>query len=417
MLGRIGRIAAVGCTALLGTLAPALAGERHVPGSYSTVQAAVDAAAEGDVIVCATGTYTEAVVATKSRITIQGAAGAVWDGGTGTSAKDCIDITGNAVVVTGFAFKNGLNHCKLTGDDCVVKSSTSADAGASFVVITGARAVVESCRADRPKGPAVKCKGPAPKVKYCKVYDGDDVGFDCDGDDNYMRSCWAERCRKGGYRCKGNRHDVRGSDARSCGDFGFRFEGDLAFCYDNYARDCGTGAGDGGEGGGFVCVGNENYFEFCDTLRCKPSGHRVRGDRNWHYDNWCDEAEEDGYRCEGDDNDADYGQSRYCGRDGFRTDGNRNDHYRCDSYDHGDDGFDCRGGSDNSYRSCRGTGNDGAGCENGGTSTDVSYCTFLYNGVDIGLGVTGATFGTFSFNSFITGSITVVLKIGIGLGL
>jgi hypothetical protein len=414
MLGRISRVVAA-CTVALGAVAPAFAGEKHVPGSYSTIQAAVDAAAEGDVVICAAGTYTEAVAATKSKITIQGASGAVWDGGTGASAKDCVTLTGDANVVTGFAFKNGNNHCKLVGDDVKVKNCTSADAAVSFVVVTGARAFVDNCRVDRPKGPAFKCRGNSPTFKYCKVYDCDDVAFDCEGDDAWWRSCWVERCKKGGYKCKGKYQDVRGCDARSCDDFGFKIEGDFAYCFDNYAKECGTSVGNGGSGGGYVCVGSDNYFEYCDTYKCKPAGHKCKGNRNWHYDNWCDDSEEDGFRSEGDDNDNDYGQARNNGRDGFSCEGDRNDHYGCDSNDNRDDGYDTRGGTDNSYRYCDAKGNDGAGCENGGSSTDCSSCVFLYNTVDVGLSVSGATFGTFSFNTFLSGSVTGILRIGLGL--
>lgn len=52
--------------ALLGLLvvvsAGVMAGELHVPGDYATIQAAVDAAVEGDVIIIAPGRYVETVV-------------------------------------------------------------------------------------------------------------------------------------------------------------------------------------------------------------------------------------------------------------------------------------------------------------------------------------------------------------------
>lgn len=411
MTGRIGRVA-IACTFLAAAAAGALATERKVPSQYTTIQGAVDACAAGDVVTCASGTYTEAVVATKSRITIQGAAGAVWDGKTGSSAVTCLDLTGNANVVTGFAFKNGVDHCRLTGDDCKVKNCTSADAGAAFCVITGARARVESCRADRPRGRAVTCTGSAPVVDTCSVYDGYDEGICADGDDAVVKYCWVERCAKGGYRCKGNRHDDHDNDARSCGEFGFNIEGSASAFFANYAKDCGT---TGGSGAGYLCVGDDNYFEYCDTLRCAPHGHWCKGNRNEHYDNWCDESDEDGFRHEGDDNRCEYDQARTCGRDGHRVEGNRNDSWYCDSYDNDDDGFECRSGSDNSYEHCRGKWNGGAGCENGGTSTDVTSCTFLYNTVDVGLSGSGATFGTFSLNTYLSGSIQTILKIGLGL--
>jgi parallel beta-helix repeat protein len=45
----------------------------HVPSDFSTIQAAVDAATEGDTILVAPGIYTENVVVSKSRLTLRGA--------------------------------------------------------------------------------------------------------------------------------------------------------------------------------------------------------------------------------------------------------------------------------------------------------------------------------------------------------
>ena len=50
-------------SALLAGGSSAAAGEKKVPEEFGTIQAAVDAAASGDVVVCGPGTYAEAVVA------------------------------------------------------------------------------------------------------------------------------------------------------------------------------------------------------------------------------------------------------------------------------------------------------------------------------------------------------------------
>jgi hypothetical protein len=54
----------------------------HVPRDYPTIQAAVDAAGEGDIVQVHRGTYTERVVITKSEVRLHASAGAVLDGST-----------------------------------------------------------------------------------------------------------------------------------------------------------------------------------------------------------------------------------------------------------------------------------------------------------------------------------------------
>jgi hypothetical protein len=66
---------AAGALALFGTAGLNGAGGQvwHVPGDYPTIQAAVDAAGEGDTILVAPGVYSEHVVVSKSGLTLRGA--------------------------------------------------------------------------------------------------------------------------------------------------------------------------------------------------------------------------------------------------------------------------------------------------------------------------------------------------------
>ena len=228
-----------------------------------------------------------------------------------------------------------------------------------------------------------------------------------------------EKCKKGGIRCHkpGSRprySKVLDSDAYLCAEFGFHFESDVGDCKRNTAKECGDSSSD--DRGGFKFRGNDNWCHDNRADKCKGDGFNHRGDRGWHYGNDAYDCERDGHRFEGDTNDCDYARAERNGRDGHSTDGDYNYNYDCVSRDNGDDGYDCDGGRDNRYTRCEGRSNDGAGCENGGTSTDCYSSVFLSNTVDVGLdGSTGASFGAFSLNVFFSGSVTGILGIGLGL--
>lgn len=395
---------------ILAVGARAFAGERKVPSQYSTIQAAVDAAASGDVIVCAPGTYAEAVTATKSGITITGT-GATWDGKTGTTAVTCVKLVGDANVVSGFTFKNGVDHVVLTGSDCKVKDAVSLDASGSFAVVTGARGRVDNCRTERSGRSAVIVDGDASVAIYVDVRVSAGAGVDVKGDSCTVKYCRVEDCDDRGYRVRGDDCEVRYCEAYGCATAGFELEFNYSVSISNYAEACGSA-----DGAGFLLIGSHNTVKYSDAWECAPHGHRWRGDDNWCHDNWADWCDEDGFRCEGNDNDCEYNRARDCGRDGYACEGDRNWFYDCDAYDCLDDGFDCEGGSDNYLEYCTSKYNEGAGCENGGAETDVYGCVFLYNGIDVGLdGSTCASFDLFSFNTFLTGSLTTILKIGLGL--
>jgi hypothetical protein len=398
------------CCVLIGVAATADAGERRVPSDYSTIQAAVNAAAYGDVVVCAAGTYTEAVTATKSGVTISGT-GATWDGKTGTAAATCLKLVGDANVVSGFTFKNGVDQVVLTGEDCKVKNCASLDASGSFAVITGVRGRVDRCVAKGSKRSAIVLTGDGSVVTYVDVDTAAGTGIDVSGNKCSVRDCRVEKCGDRGYRVRGKECEVEYSEARSCATAGFQLEMDFGLSYSNYAKDC------GGEGGaGYVLIGSSNTVTLSDAWACAPHGHVWKGDSNWCYDNWADWCEEDGFRCEGDDNDCEYNRAEDCGRDGHSTRGNRNRSYRCSAFESGDDGFDCESGTDNLLKYCTAKYNEGAGCENGGTATDVYACVFVDNEVDVGLdGSAAASFDLFSLNLLLSGSASTVLTLGFGL--
>ncbi|MDP6312391.1 MAG: hypothetical protein QF781_09595, partial [Phycisphaerales bacterium] len=106
------------CTSIVATLVLAgtsLAATINVPADYTTIQAAVDAASGGDVILVAPGTYTDTqdghVVDMKAKaITLRstdGAAVTIIDGQNARRGIACYQGETNATVIDGFTITNG----------------------------------------------------------------------------------------------------------------------------------------------------------------------------------------------------------------------------------------------------------------------------------------------------------------------
>ncbi|MFT3783779.1 MAG: pectinesterase family protein [Nibricoccus sp.] len=112
-------------------LPAAFAATRSVPSQYPTVQAAINAAASGDTISIANGTYTGpfSVSSSKTGITIQGASNT---GTILTAGQNQVTMTVNAADVT---FKNITLRNSYTGDN-----NTS-----QVLIVTAARCAVRSC--------------------------------------------------------------------------------------------------------------------------------------------------------------------------------------------------------------------------------------------------------------------------------
>jgi len=86
---------------------------RKVPDEYPTIQGAIDAADDGDIIVVAAATYYEHVAVDKM-VTLLGEEGAIVDGGgTGT----VISVARNNVKISGFTIQNGKRGIFLSPPD------------------------------------------------------------------------------------------------------------------------------------------------------------------------------------------------------------------------------------------------------------------------------------------------------------
>ena len=121
----------------------AAAGQLLVPSQFSSIQAAVDAAAPGDEIIVAAGDYQGDLVINKP-VTVRGRDGAARTRiiGSGSGPAACVIADGAGGTLTGFTISNGVGQngggLFLSGDvaviDCVVTGNAAMNGGGAFVV-------------------------------------------------------------------------------------------------------------------------------------------------------------------------------------------------------------------------------------------------------------------------------------------
>jgi pectinesterase len=103
------KIKSILCTLALAVALPAFAATLSVPSQYSTIQAAINAAASGDTVSITNGTYNEQVTiaSTKNHLTLVGASqsGVILQSGTNTSA---LTIHGTDITIEYMTIKNTL---------------------------------------------------------------------------------------------------------------------------------------------------------------------------------------------------------------------------------------------------------------------------------------------------------------------
>ncbi len=173
--GRSPRRGALMLAALL-ALPPgtAAADTLRVPADHATIQAAVDAASTGDVVLVARGTYAENLVVSTPGLTIRGAH-AVIDG---SLAGPCVDVTADGFALRGVALVNGVGGLVVVGDDTVVEG-VSVDRSSEDGLRRVLQAVADA--QERDTGVAVtpdglRITGDGATVRSCRLTGIEEVG-------------------------------------------------------------------------------------------------------------------------------------------------------------------------------------------------------------------------------------------------
>lgn len=148
--------------ALLGAAPLATAGTIRVPQDYSTIQAAINAAVDGDVVDVAKGSYTENIDLLGKKITLQGKGRGISTifGSKGGSTVTMANGETAATIVTGFSIRVGTGNLvagKLYGGgmyiaggsdpqiiDCAIGFNT-ADIGAGIFIDLGSDPLFQDC--------------------------------------------------------------------------------------------------------------------------------------------------------------------------------------------------------------------------------------------------------------------------------
>lgn len=136
-------LVALGVLALAAT---ASAKTLKVPQQYATIQAAADAAADGDTIKVSKGVYSENVTVSAANLKILGKK-AVIDGTIGGSYGVCLTVFGSNTLVQGFTFRHGTTQVQFYNNGCHLVKCISIDAGSYGIYIGGYNdTLVSGCR-------------------------------------------------------------------------------------------------------------------------------------------------------------------------------------------------------------------------------------------------------------------------------
>ncbi|MCB9766098.1 MAG: right-handed parallel beta-helix repeat-containing protein [Alphaproteobacteria bacterium] len=136
------------CPAIAATLTVDASGG----ASYTSIQSAINAARNGDIVRVRPGTYTETIDTSGKNLTIESTSGSSQTTIDGTSGDHVVSVSsGETVTLTGFRLEGGSHGVEvrastLTAEDITVTQVTGAAPGGGFSVTEGGTLVVDDCR-------------------------------------------------------------------------------------------------------------------------------------------------------------------------------------------------------------------------------------------------------------------------------
>ena len=153
-------------TALLALASPLLAQTtRHVPGSYATIQAAIDASGDGDTVLVAPGIYLESINFLGKDIAVQGsgATQTIIDGHAASTVVRFVNGESSAAVLSQFTIRNGLGAPSFPGA-VLCSSSAPTILDCIFEANVGGPSTALS---ERGGAGAMACDNSSPDIERC----------------------------------------------------------------------------------------------------------------------------------------------------------------------------------------------------------------------------------------------------------
>jgi hypothetical protein len=248
-----------------------LQGVIHVPRDYTTIQAAIDASENSDIIIVAEGTYYENISFNGKKIKLiseEGPYGATIDG----SRRGTVVSIGSDAIVSGFRITHGEGW------------SGGIYCSGSNIEISGN--LIEENESDPGEGGGIYCGGTniiikENTIKNNETVDGSGGGIYCDGSNVRIENNFISNNRGGmggGVLCRGGHINIKGNIIM--GNLGIH-GGGIYCCGSNETitnniifRNSASGGGGLGYGGNpnFICIGNtivENWAYHGGGICCE----------------------------------------------------------------------------------------------------------------------------------------------------